>query len=65
MIPTLILRVLDHHSDLFIIIKFLPTRRHKGSQRPGGEGGGCHILSFKKLLHSFDMKIQSLRDVQY
>lgn len=58
MIPTLILSVLDHHSVLCIIIKSLAHTQTQGQQKTTG-----HILSFKKLLHSFDMKLQSFKDL--
>lgn len=58
MIPTLILKVLDHHSVLFIIIKSLAHTQTQGSKKGG------HILSFKKLSHSFDTKLQSFKDLQ-
>ena len=36
MIPTLILRVSDHHSVLFIVIKSLAHTQTQGQQEKGG-----------------------------
>jgi hypothetical protein len=61
MISTLISRVINHHSPLFIIIKSFAHTQSQGSKGRG------HILSFKELLHSFDMKLQiySIKAKQY